>query len=62
MVEVDAPSTSYNAGNVYSNDATAIAVLTGLYTKIGVARLGNSFTGAKSIALLTGLSADEFTL
>ena len=31
FVEVDAPVTSITGDNVYNNDATAIAVLTGIY-------------------------------
>ncbi|RAJ81986.1 putative outer membrane starch-binding protein [Chitinophaga dinghuensis] len=34
LVEVSAPSTSFNADNVYGSDGTAISVLTGVYTSM----------------------------
>jgi hypothetical protein len=59
--EIKAPVTSVNEANVYSTDATAISVLTGLYT--GMSTGGKSFfTGSQSISLYGGLLADEFTL
>ncbi len=33
LIEIDAPITNITAGNVYATDATAIAVLTGIYSK-----------------------------
>ncbi len=62
LIEVDAPITGYSAANVYASDATAIAVLTGIYTKLGATYGGSYFTGGKSISLFAGLSGDEFTL
>ncbi len=62
MIEVPAPVTSTNNENVYESDLTAIAVLTGIYTKFG-SDFGSSFaTGGKSISLFSGLSADEYEL
>jgi len=60
LVEVDAPVTSTNAGNVYTSDATAAAVLTGIYAKMS----RNSFLseGITSISFLPALSSDELTL
>lgn len=60
LVDVNAPVTSVNSANVYASDATAISVLTGLYTTISTN--GNYFTGNDGISLYLGLSADEFTL
>jgi hypothetical protein len=59
QIEVDAPYTSTNAGNVFNDDATAKSALTGIY-----AQMGNSstFSGSRSIGLYAGLSADELTL
>ncbi len=34
LVDVEAPTTSTNAANVYQNDETAAAVLTGIYTNM----------------------------
>lgn len=62
LVEIDAPGNSLNAGNVYSNDATAIAVLTGVYTKISNFQYDLTSHSATSISLYAGLSADEITL
>jgi hypothetical protein len=59
FVAVDPPTTSVNEENVYKTDATAIAVLTGIYT--GMVNDG-LFTGRGGISLLSGLSADELTL
>lgn len=60
LVEVNAPNTSITAKNVYTNNATAIAVITGLYSKIS----SNGLTGSDltSIGLITGLSSDELSL
>jgi hypothetical protein len=63
LVEVEPPVTSTTGSNVYTSDATAAAVLTGIYLKMS----SNSYaTGASStsnhLSLLLGLSADELTL
>ncbi len=58
FVEVDAPVTSINDVNVYNNDITATAVLTGIYTSMSrTSYLANGFT---TITRYAGLSADEF--
>jgi len=63
LVEIDAPYTSINAQNVYNTDATAAAVLTGIYSKISVNNAGLSSEGdLGSFSLLLSLSADELTL
>jgi hypothetical protein len=57
LVQVESPITKVDAETVYSNDANATSVLTGIY--IG---MNNSFgfaTGTSSISVLGGLSADE---
>lgn len=62
LVEVNAPVTSINAANVYKDDVTAIAVLTGIYAKISD---NNQFLAGGSInstTLFPALSADELTL
>ncbi|MES2329923.1 MAG: RagB/SusD family nutrient uptake outer membrane protein [Bacteroidota bacterium] len=61
LVEVAPPTTSINGGNVYNTDATAIAVITAFYAKLGQTTAGG-FTGSGGISFLTGLSADELTL
>lgn len=61
LVEVKSPFTQTTRYSVYSLDANAAAVMTGLYTKLSGS--STSFaTGDFSISLVAGLSADEFTL
>lgn len=61
-IEVDAPPTSINSANVYTNDPTAVSVLTGIYANM--ANIGADVRGASipAISLYAGLSADELTL
>lgn len=59
LVDIPPPPASIAESNVYTNDATAIAVLTGIYTGMNSA---GPFTGNRSITLFAGLSADELTL
>lgn len=64
LIEVEAPFTSLNAENVYSDDATAAAVLSGIYGQLSAANR-NSFTFNNyltNITFFAGLSADELTL
>lgn len=61
LVEVNAPVTSVNGDNVYTNDAQAASVLTGIYTKMAASSL-LSLTGITSMSLFPGLSADELAL
>jgi hypothetical protein len=60
FIEVKSPITSTNSENVYASDATAAAVLTGMYINISSNSLASG--GLTSITLFSGLSADEFTL
>ena len=59
LVEVDAPITSTTESSVYANDATAIAVLTGVYTNLSS---GSFAGGTSSISVNAALSADELVL
>lgn len=59
LIDVDPPPTSTTGPTVYAKDATAIAVMTGLYTKMSSA----SFTAPGDIlsfSLHGGLLSDEF--
>jgi hypothetical protein len=58
FVEVEAPPTSVNSDIVYSTDATATAVLTGIYAKISRSLFG----GINGVSLFCGLSSDELEL
>lgn len=65
LVEVEGPPTSINEDNVYTNNATAIAAMTGIYGQMSKTSFGETtgdFTGLTSISLLSGLSSDELTL
>lgn len=59
FVQVAPPVTALTRNNVFESDATATAVLTGLYTTISS---GSFATGVRSISLECGLSADEYRL
>jgi len=59
LVDVKPPSNQLTSGNVFKDNSTAAAVLTGVYNRMS----GYSFaTGAASLSLRGGLSADELTL
>lgn len=57
LVESDPPSDYLSGSNVYATDATAIAVLNGIF-----ASANDRFQETESIGLLAGLNADELTL
>jgi hypothetical protein len=59
-VTVDTPTTSTSSENVYKNDATATAVLNGIYIKISSTGLASQ--GFASLTLYSGLAADELEL
>lgn len=62
LVDVDPPNTQITSDNVYNNDATAIAVLNGLYSKLSSTSYISGSATISNISLWAGLSADEFTL
>jgi hypothetical protein len=59
IVDVAAPVDKLVKDNVFTSDQTAISSLTGIY---GVLGQPGVITGSSGISILTGLSADEFTL
>ena len=61
LVNVNTPDNRIAGSSVYSSDATATAVLTGLYTKLSSYSYGTSIT-LPTISMWAGLSADEFNL
>lgn len=61
FVQVSAPVTSLNSGNVYSSDATAISVLNGVYDRASTGGYG-SIQSITSCTFVAGLSADELSL
>jgi len=56
LVEVPGPTTSMRSANVFSNDATSIAVLTGIYTSLS--QWGVTY-GLPAMSVYPGLSSDE---
>jgi starch-binding outer membrane protein, SusD/RagB family len=58
FVEVDAPRTSLVASTIFTKDASAMAVLTSVYSRMMEGGI-NLSSGSRSIGLLCGLSADE---
>jgi hypothetical protein len=62
LVEVSSPVTSINGENVYNNDASATAVLNGLYISMYQSGFTSGGSGLYTIAGRSGLSADELTL
>jgi len=60
LAEVSSPLTSINETNVYNSDATAISVLTGIYSAISTSSFSGG--GILSMSLFPGLSADELQL
>ncbi|MDP4148748.1 MAG: RagB/SusD family nutrient uptake outer membrane protein [Bacteroidota bacterium] len=60
LVDIPPPVNSLNSANVYSNDATAIAAVTGIYTAMSTA--DNGWNGVGSLYFYPALLADELTL
>jgi len=58
FLEIDPPKDRLVENNVYETDATAAAVLTGVYQQM--VNSGGFSSGINGISLLSGLSADEF--
>ncbi|TDX01849.1 RagB/SusD family nutrient uptake outer membrane protein [Dinghuibacter silviterrae] len=59
LIGVNPPITATTNTSVFSTDANAASVLTGLYATLSQ---GGFVEGSSGISLLSGLSADEFTL
>jgi hypothetical protein len=60
FVDVPGPDTSVSQTNVYSSDATAVAVLTGIYAGMSNNQLYGG--GITSMSFFPGLSSDELVL
>ncbi|KAA2238788.1 RagB/SusD family nutrient uptake outer membrane protein [Chitinophaga agrisoli] len=61
LVEVEPPVTSITGTNVYTSDATAIGVLSGIYLTMSSGNIAFA-TGPRGISFYSGLSADELSL
>lgn len=62
LVEVDTPPTSTSESLVFTSDATAAAVLTGIYANMANGSINGIGSGPGSLSFFGGLSADEFKL
>lgn len=60
LVDVNSPTTNITGENVFTNEGTATAVMTGIYTQISTSPLLNG--ELISIGFLTGLAGDELFL
>jgi starch-binding outer membrane protein, SusD/RagB family len=61
MIEVDGPPTSINEENVFKNDATAIALITGVYINMSNDNI-DFLNGTSRITFYPALSADELSV
>jgi len=59
LTEVNPPETAITGESVYTDDATAIGAVTGIYVRLSDNTLASGLNG---ISIRTGLSSDELTL
>jgi starch-binding outer membrane protein, SusD/RagB family len=62
LVAVDPPVTSTNGENVFDDNETAIAALTGVYAKISATPAEDAYGLLTSVFFATGLTGDELQL
>lgn len=64
FVEIPPPVSTLSDASVFTNDATAIGAITGVYASMSLDNVGNTTTnrGIPSLYLFGGLAADELTL
>lgn len=62
LVAVDPPNTSINGDNVFNENSTAIAVLTGIYSNMSTSLINSTGGSLTNIGFLSGLTGDEFKL
>lgn len=62
LVEVNSPVTSTSANLVFSSDATAAAVLTGIYANMSRPGINDISAGPRSLSYFGALSSDEMKL
>lgn len=60
LVEIPPPTSALSENSVFTTDATAIPVLTGIYSTIN--QNNQPFQGVNGISMYTGLSGDELRL
>lgn len=62
FVDVPPPSNQLANSNVFKNDATAIAVLTGIYQSLSMSTFSTNSANVATVQFYTGLSSDELVL
>ena len=62
LVDIPPPVGRITDNTVFTNDETAINVVTGIYNFMNRPGVGLAFTGNAGISIYAGLAADEFTL
>ena len=62
LVSVNAPDNVVTSQNVFQNDATAIAMMTGMYASMSNTDMDNLSLNFPSLSCHAGLSADELSL
>ncbi|MFW2477984.1 MAG: RagB/SusD family nutrient uptake outer membrane protein [Sediminibacterium sp.] len=62
LVEIQPQQGTIAGDNVFTDDATAIAAVSGIYYQMSIATGAFGFTGTRSISLLAGLGSDELDL
>jgi starch-binding outer membrane protein, SusD/RagB family len=62
LVEVDPPIINTNGDNVFNDNSTAVAVLTGIYTNMSNAQVNTEVGWLTNVCFLTGLTGDELSL
>ncbi|ATP56259.1 RagB/SusD family nutrient uptake outer membrane protein [Pedobacter ginsengisoli] len=62
FVEVDPPITSTNGDNVFNEDGSAMAVMTGLYTNMSQMDVSNLTGRLTNVFFTTGMTGDELEL
>lgn len=62
LIEIKPPINAEIGSQIYTSDASAAAVLTGIYTNMSSGQFAGTFTGINSISITAGLSSDELSL
>jgi hypothetical protein len=62
MAEVETPYTTISSENIFSTDATAVSVLTGIYAKLANEQIGFVNSTLSGLSFYTSLSSDELVL
>lgn len=59
FLTIDPPKTQLTTKTIFTNDATAISAIVGIYERMNESLIDHFASGSQSITLLTGLASDE---